>query len=382
MTDRGFTLVELLIATLLTLTILAIALAIVDPARSSFERDAAGAEVAQRLRTGLQALGDDLRGAGAGAAIAEQGRLADSLPVVEPMIHLDPTAPADGRFRAVRIITVPAEAAQARLREALVSGDDPLRLKGPPACPGSRPACGFEVGHDAILFDRTAIHDVVEVATVTVDAGGGSITTTSPLSGRYAVGAAIAQIEETMYGLAPDGEGGQRLVKVSGAGATMPLLDHVVDFTVDVYGDARPPLPSVQPLASPSYGPRPPVPGQDDERDEWGAGENCTIAVSEGGARAGRLPTLGGVGTLVKLTPDMLVDGPWCPGSPAGPNFDADLFRIRRVDLRLRVEVASAALRGPAGRLFRRPGAGSRSASWVPDGELRLTVVPRNLRQP
>lgn len=380
MTERGFTLVELLITTLLTLIILAIALAIVDPARASFERDMAGADMAQRLRTGLQALGHDLRGAGAGAAIAEHSRLGDSVPVIEPMTHLDPAEPVDGRFHAIRIITVPADAAQARLREALVSGNDPVRLKGPPACPGSRAACGFERGQSAIVFDSTATYDVVDIADV--DAAGGAITTTWPLAGRYAAGAAIAEIEETTYGLAADGQGGQRLVKVTGAGATMPLLDHVVDFTVDVYGAALPPLPGVHPLAAPTYGPHPPVAGEDDERESWGAGENCTIAVGEGGARLARLPALGRFGELVRLTPEMLVDGPWCPGTANGPNFDADLFRIRRVDVRLRVEVASASLRGPAGRLFRRSGEGSRTASWVPDGELRLSIVPRNLRQP
>jgi hypothetical protein len=203
-----------------------------------------------------------------------------------------------------------------------------------------------------------------------------------PLRGRYESRAAVAAVDVVTYGLRPDEAGGQRLVKANAGGATMPLIDHVVDFTVDVYGAAVPPTPAAEALAAPTYGPRPPPPAEDDERDPFGPGENCTIVVGADGARLPRLPVLGAPGQLVPLTPAMLADGPWCPGSGSGMDFDADLLRIRRVDVRLRVEVASAMLRGPTGRLFRRPGQGSRSVNWVPDAELRLSIAPRNLPHP
>lgn len=379
MSERGFTLAELLVATLMTLVGLAIAVAIVAPARAAFERDAAGSDVAQRLRLGLESLADDIRGAGAGAAVAAHVPLPDAVPVIEPLTTLDDTVPDDDGFHALRLITIPAHAAQARLREPL-AGANPIRLGGPPRCPSAGAVCGFEPGQTAIVFDGTGTYDVLEIASI--DPIDLAVTPAMPLEGRYEADAIIAAAEVTTYSLSSDGTGGQRLVKQPMGGPIMPLLDHIVSLGVTVYGTAVPPMPGVDPLEPPSYGPRPPWPGEDDARDSWGAGENCTIAVREDGQREPRLPQMGVSGQLVALGPEVLNDGPWCAGNGGAFDFDADLLRIRRIDVRVRVEVASAALRGPAGRLYGRPGHGSRSIGWVPDGELRLSISPRNLPRP
>ena len=50
---------------------------------------------------------------------------------------------------------------------------------------------------------------------------------------------------------------------------------------------------------------------------------------------------------------DMLTDGPFCPDSTSASRFDADLLRIRKIGVVLRVQVPSSELRGPAGALFR-----------------------------
>ena len=57
----------------------------------------------------------------------------------------------------------------------------------------------------------------------------------------------------------------------------------------------------------------------------------------------------------------------------AGP----DPTHVNRVDLRLRLEAASAALRGPAGYLFRRAGTSTRARRMVPDVELRASIATR-----
>jgi Tfp pilus assembly protein PilW len=57
----------------------------------------------------------------------------------------------------------------------------------------------------------------------------------------------------------------------------------------------------------------------------------------------------------------------------AGP----DLTPVNRVDVRLRLEAASAALRGPAGYLFRRAGTSTRARQMVPDVELRASIALR-----
>jgi hypothetical protein len=81
----------------------------------------------------------------------------------------------------------------------------------------------------------------------------------------------------------------------------------------------------------------------------------------------------------VLLSSSMLLDGPWCPDETRVNRFDADLLRVRRVSVTLRVQAAAASLRGPAGSLFRRAGTASSAARYVPDLEVHFDVAPRNL---
>ena len=93
-----------------------------------------------------------------------------------------------------------------------------------------------------------------------------------------------------------------------------------------------------------------------------------------------RLATLGtGNSALVPLTADQLTNGPWCPDASNLNRWDADLLRIRKVGVTLRVEAAANALRGPAGVLFTRGGTSRTGNTWVPDQEIRFQVSPRNL---
>jgi hypothetical protein len=59
--------------------------------------------------------------------------------------------------------------------------------------------------------------------------------------------------------------------------------------------------------------------------------------------------------------------------------YDADLLRIRRVRITIRVESAIEALRGPASLLFARGGQASSVHALVPDREVTLELAPRNL---
>jgi len=66
-------------------------------------------------------------------------------------------------------------------------------------------------------------------------------------------------------------------------------------------------------------------------------------------------------------------------GDDAAPLVDAELAGLRTVAVTLRVEAASAALRGPASSLFARPGTARAAHRWAPDVEVRFRVAPRNL---
>ena len=126
-----------------------------------------------------------------------------------------------------------------------------------------------------------------------------------------------------------------------------------------------------------TYGPAPPPYGEDDDRDTWGAGENCLIAVA-GTARVPRLAELGDASSPLQLLPAaLLVDGPWCPDADAAVRFDADLLRVRKVRITLRAEAWSDSMRGRDARLFLRPGTASAAARWVVDERAAFDVVLR-----
>jgi len=100
------------------------------------------------------------------------------------------------------------------------------------------------------------------------------------------------------------------------------------------------------------------------------------MATRIGGLPAARLPDRPGDDMgLVRLWPIDFDDGPWCPRDGSSGAFDADLFRIRRLDVRLRVEVRPEMFRGPAGRIFARGGTAADPRRWVTDRVLALSIA-------
>ena len=93
-----------------------------------------------------------------------------------------------------------------------------------------------------------------------------------------------------------------------------------------------------------------------------------------------RLPVLmADHGALVELSLTMLSDGPWCGAAPY--RYDADLLRLRRVRVRLRVQAALVAARGSDPVRFVNVGLAREAAAEAPDLELEVDVSPRNLRR-
>jgi hypothetical protein len=128
-----------------------------------------------------------------------------------------------------------------------------------------------------------------------------------------------------------------------------------------------------------TYGPKPPPIGV--QTTAYPPGENCVFRLDPTlTAWVPRLPQLGdGSTTLVRLGAEELKDGPWCPDGSNPHRFDADLFRIRKIQATLRLEAAPAAMRGPSGILFTRPGIQRQPGRWVPDQVVRVQLTPRNL---
>ena len=166
------------------------------------------------------------------------------------------------------------------------------------------------------------------------------------------------------YHLTRDADGIWQLMQYDGRASDQPAVEDVVGLSFDYLGTAEAPATSVTARGTvrTTYGPVPPSPVTDDPGDTWGAGENCVFAANAG-SHVPRLPALG-VG-LVAIPPAMLVDGPWCPDSSHAFRFDADALRIRRVQVRVRLQ-AAAPFRGLV-------------KPWVvPDQTLLIDVAPRN----
>ena len=86
--------------------------------------------------------------------------------------------------------------------------------------------------------------------------------------------------------------------------------------------------------------------------------------------------TTGG-GSLSPLPVSMFADGPWCGG---GSNqFDADLYRVRKVKVTLRIQTPLAALRGRDSTLFANPGTSVSGQKFIPDLVTSFEIAPRNM---
>ena len=184
--------------------------------------------------------------------------------------------------------------------------------------------------------------------------------------------------ESRTYHLQRDGDGIWQLMQYDGRASDQPAVEDVIALAFDYFGEAEPPLPLMTPDGEVrvTYGAVPPPLDVDDPADSWGAGENCTIRTVDG-RHAPRLEPLGAPG-VVPLASAALVDGPWCPDADHAFRFDADLLRIRRVGVRVRLQAARP-FRGLAGQWFANRGSAGDSARFVPDETIVLEIAPRNV---
>lgn len=287
MSERGVSILEVLVASALVVAISGAVAAIVAPLRDVVARADARAELDASPRAALQQVAADLREAGADAAIGPSGtRLSRVLPRVvslkslEEEVHVRPGT-------AVRVSYTPRLAAQGVLSDPAFAGDTIIRLDTSSRCATGPPACGFRGGESAVIYTHVSSVQVF-VAGAAVDAA----TLASPLPAAAPAGAVMSELVSVTYGTRLSADGSFRLVRRTTAGAEQPLVDNVVEFV-------------------------------------------------------------------------------------AMPDQDNPLL-TEHVSLRLRLQVPSAELRGPAGYLFRRGGTSAHARRWIPDVELRMEVALRN----
>ena len=177
MRQHGFSVLEAVVAMALILTVTAVAVALVDPARATFAPQLETADMQQRLRVAAGALYKDLVMAGAGAYQgAHRGPLvryfAPILPYRRGTDHDDPAETF--RTDTITVMYVPptmAQTTQAASATATgaasgrqVSAD--IHVNSGPGCPQGDAACGFRSGMTVLLYDASGDYGTFRITKV------------------------------------------------------------------------------------------------------------------------------------------------------------------------------------------------------------------------
>ena len=354
---------------------------LMNPAQGNFSAEPEISDMQQRLRVGADQLYKDLVMAGNGAY---QGSLHGSLlyfftpvmPFRQGTVSDDP--PGTFKTDTITLMYVPPTYAQTSLAThgpSLNSAE--IGVNQEPGCPSGDPLCGFKTGMTVLMYDDSGNFDVFSITNVQGSAlhlqhNSDNLTYTNYDPGTTK----IVQANYYEYYLKTDNANGvyQLMFYDGSPNPDTPIVDNVVGLTFDYYGDPQPPVvkSGSGTTASPwvtTYGPAP-----------KGNTDNCVFTFGGGPTATPRMADLGPANTsLVKLTAAQLTDGPWCPSDTNANRYDADLLRIRKIGVTLRVQAALAALRGPASALFSHGGTSNGGSKWVPDQEIRFMVSPRNL---
>ena len=376
--------IELLISTAITMVIMGSIFMLMSPVRGIFHTQPEVSDMQQRLRVGVDALARDLIMAGAGTyagspAGALNSMFAPVLPYRIGDVKDDRARNVFYRPDTISIMYLPPSPSQTTTAEAMRTTATQVKLAAHSSCPPStlRSVCDIKEGMRLLIFESHGRHDLLTVTRVEDDA------LHVALGGLLLDLGAIARISMHTYYLKSDVSTETfQLMHYDGAGTDLPVADHIVGLEFQYFGDSLPPMRlSESPLTGKgpwtTYGPKPPDLAEDNA--PWPPGENCVFLVDPAsGEHAPRLPVLGD-GRDILLTEAMLKDGPWCPDATARDRFDADLLRIRRVRVKLRVQVAQESLRGPAGPLFARGGTFNGATRFVPDQQIQFDVAPRNM---
>lgn len=380
---RGFSLIELVIATALTTAVLAGVFTMLHPARGAFQTAVEVADMQQRLRVAVDTFTRDLAMAGSGAyAAGRTGPLIYTFAPVLPFRLGQSGADPAGTFRTdtLTLISVPSTAAQSTLAADLLPGNLTIQATTSPGCPAGSNLCGFAAGMTVAVYDETGNVGAFTIATVD-DAAARLNLTARPANTpatTYMRGSSVVEASLHVYYLKTDPASQTfQLMHYDGtANGDVPVVDHIVGLTFEFHGDPLPP--TLTAAGDPSYGPAPPAVGT--RTTAYPAGENCVFLIDPpSGQQVPRLPTLPAANALTTLTAAQLVDGPWCPDAVNPNRWDADLLRVRRIAIAIRVESTLSALRGPAGVLFTNGGTSREPTRWAPDQEIRVQVSPRNM---
>jgi hypothetical protein len=347
--DAGFSLVEVIVATALTMSLAGVVVSLATPGTTASPVLPEAIDLQQRARVAADVLAEDLSKAGAGlSAGPELGPLVDFFAPVVPrrMGMTQPDAFTVARPDAITIRYVPDSHAQTTVSAFAFAPSVVATLIQSPGCP-AQSSCGFSAGADVFVFDRLGQAETFSIQQV--QSGIAVLQPHDATGFPFQPGASIAEAMSRTYYF----DSAQRQLRVyDGSQTDAPVVDGVVGMSFSYFGDPNPPL-----------APRPSL-----------GSANCLYDAS--GALDPSLVTLPGSGGALEPLPlSMLTDGPWCGTGAA--RFDADLLRVREIRVSLRLE-AQASFRA-AGPAFAHPGTATAAPRALPDVQLSFDVTPRNM---
>lgn len=346
--DSGFSLVEMVIAAAMVLSVAAVTFAFISSHTWIAQSQPEAADVQQRARAAADLLANELANAGASSDYsATDDGLSCCMPALQPRrigLH-GQDAVGTARDDVVTIVRTSPGAVPVKLRAPFTGNVVALDVRAP--CPTAG-LCGLAEGDSILVSDSEGHHDFFLLGPPVSDSA--PVILRQPAGAHpFPSGAAVVAVETRTYYYDADS---RQIRMYDGHLSDVPVIDDVVAMRVEYWGDSA--IPQTARGVS--------------------GGATCWFD-------ADQAPRFGGVVTppgapLVRLGLGVFRDGPWCG---AGENrFDADLLRIRQVRITVRVAAASDDARG-TGALFMRPGRGHNAMRLVPDVEVSVDVTPRNL---
>ena len=349
---RGASLIELLIAVSLALVLSALAVRVLGDAVDAFAWQPASSELSARADAVARLLTADLSAAGLGLRVQVGSpaplagptplRLTSWLPPILPRVVALDGADTDDVAVSDRltIVTVADGAPQAAVRRW-----PPRWLFVPgPTCPALIDGCGLRAGVPLLWLESRPGFQLGEVAAV--DAAGLDVDGVTPA----ADDAIVAGVELVSYRF--DAARGE-LLRGRAAGRGLAVAGHVLAFEVELWGDGDPPV-----------APR------------WPPGGASCLTLADGSPRLPRWAAPGA--PALRIDAARLADGPWCGAAPF--RFDADLFRVRHVRVKLRLEADDDTTRGRDPATTARRGSAATPAREVQDIDVAIDVAPPALR--
>jgi len=351
--EAGFTLMESLIALALTLLVTGAAFSLINPNTTTAQTQPEVMDMQQRARIGADMLSRDLIMAGAGVYSGPQtGALMNFFAPIIPrrMGRMGADAYTVVRPDAVTISYIPNTYSQTTIRQDMPQPSAELKVYEMPNCPPGEELCGFYPGMTALIFDEMGHFDMFTITQVQDSAAHIQHRQQEDLSFKYQEGAVVTQADSHTYYFDAVN---RQLRHYDGDAGDNAVIDNVVGVLFEYFGDPNPPL-----------APKPPM-----------GVANCLYDASQNVVSGlGVLSTQGA--SLAPLPLNILNDGPWCG---AGSNrFDADLLRVRKVRITLRVQVGNDMLRG-TGADYAVAGKSREGQKMLQDYGVRFEITPRNM---